>query len=191
LSQANARRLFGVIGILQIVIIVLVLITASVHLQRGISMSAGGFGGGAPGPRPGFTGTPGAFPGGHGSGAPGRRPGGPGGGGAPGGSGFAILQLIPVPRSTLFILNGIGYLVLIIALYLPPLYRFQRIVRWLLIIFAAVTFILYFLVNGFHLQTISIIDKVAEIALIILLLIDDRQSVRYRRNEALRSAPAQ
>ena len=39
MSQANSRRLFRVIGILQIVIIVLVLITASIRLQRGISMS--------------------------------------------------------------------------------------------------------------------------------------------------------
>jgi hypothetical protein len=164
-NQVYSRRLFGGIGILQIATIVLVVITASIHLQRGISMSMGGFGGGAPG----------------------RPPGGPGSG-PPGGS---ILQWIPLPLSTLFIINGIGYLVLVIALYLPPLARFQRIIRWLLIIYAATTFILYFLVNGFHLQTISIIDKVAEIALIILLLIDDRQSVRYGRSEVLHSAPSQ
>ena len=165
MSQANSRRLFGVIGILQVVIIVLVLITASIHLQRGISMSTGGFGGGPPGGHP-----PGGFR-----------------GGPPGGS---ILQSIPIPLSTLFILNGIGYLVLIVALYLPPLYCLQRIVRWLLIIFAAATFILYFLVNGFHLQTISIIDKIAEITLIILLLIDERQSVRSRQSEVLHSTPS-
>jgi hypothetical protein len=64
----------------------------------------------------------------------------------------------------------------VIALYLPPLARFQRLVRWLLIIFAVVACILYFVVNGFHLQAISIIDKVAELALIILLLIDDRRA---------------
>lgn len=173
LSQTNSRRLFGVIGVLQIAIIVLVVITATVHLQRGISMSLGGFGGGAPGGHP--VGPPGGFRGGH--------PGGP-----PGGS---LLQSIPLPLSTLFILNGTGYLVLLIALFLPPLYRFQRVVRWLLITFAVVTFILYFLVNGFHLQTISIIDKVAELALITLLLIDDRQSVRQRHSEVLRGAPAQ
>src|SRR5947199_1531343 len=172
LSQAHSRRLFGVIGLLQIAIIVLVVLTATIHLQRGIGMSVGGFGGGPPGPphRP-----PAGF-----------RGGGPGG--PPGGS---ILQLIPLPLSTLFILNGIGYLVLVIALYLPPLYRFQRLVRWLLIIFAATTFFLYFLVNGFHLQTISIIDTLAEITLIILLLIDDRQSVRSRRSKVLYNAPSQ
>ena len=146
MNQEYSRRLFGVIGILQIAIIALVLITASIHLQRGISMSVGGFGGRPPGVPPGGFrgGFPGRPPGGSGRGFPGRPPG-RFGGGAPGGG--SILQWIPLPLSTLFILNGIGYLVLVIALYLPLLYRFQRLIRWLLIIFAAVTFVLYFLAD--------------------------------------------
>ena len=163
-SQAHARRFFGTIGPLQIAIIVLVLITAGIHLQYGMNMNAGGFRGGPPG-----------------------GPGGPGSA-APGGS---ILQSIPLPLSTLFILNGIGYLVLVIALYLPPLARFQRFIRWLLIMFAAVTFILYFVVNGFHLNPIGLIDKGVEVLLIILLLIDDRQSVRSKRSEVIQSASPQ
>lgn len=100
----------------------------------------------------------------------------------PGGfGGGSLLSLIPLPLSTLFLLNGIGYLVLVIALYLPLLHRFQRLIRWLLIIFTATTFVLYFLINGFHLQTISIIDKLAELALIALLLIEDWRSTRPRR----------
>lgn len=159
-----SRRLFGTIGILQIVIIALVLVTAGIHLQHGIGMVGGGLGRGTPG----------------GSGSfPGRPPAGSGGG--PPGASF--LQFIPLSLSTLFILNGIGYLVLIVAMYLPFLYRFQRIVRWLLIVFAAVTFVLYFLVRGFQLDTISLIDKAAEIALIVLLVIDDRLAVRSRRRE--------
>lgn len=70
-------------------------------------------------------------------------------------------------------------------------FSFQWLIRWLLIIFAAVTFTLYFLVNGFHLDTISLVDKIAEIALIILLLIDDRRSVRARRSEVLQSVSPQ
>ena len=165
--KAQSRRLFGSIEVLQIAIIILVAITALIHLQRGIGMSAGGFGGGPGGPPGGGPrGTPGAGPGGFG-GAP---------GGAPGG--FNILQALPLPLPTLFLLNGIGYLVLVVALYLPALQRYRRVVRWLLIIFAAVTFILYFVVNGFHLNPISIVAKAAEVALIGLLLIEDRQSVR-------------
>lgn len=153
MSQASSRRLFRTIGTLQIAIIILVAITALIHLQRGIGMSLGGPPGGGPG------------------GAPGGGP-----GGAPGG--FNIMQLLPLPLPILFLLNGIGYLVLVGALYLPALYRYQRIVRWLLIIFAAVTIIMYFAIVGFRLNPIGIVDKIVEIALIILLLIEDRQSAR-------------
>ncbi len=58
------------------------------------------------------------------------------------------MQLLPLPMSTLFLLNGIGYLVLGAALYLPALRRYQPIVRWLLIIFAAVTVVMYFMIAG-------------------------------------------
>jgi hypothetical protein len=159
MTQFNSQRLSRTIGTLQIVIIVLVVIAALVHLQRGISMSIGGFGGGAPG------GTPGGFPG--------RPRGGPPGG-APGG--FNIFQLLPLPLPILFLINGIGYLLLGSALYLPALAQYRRVVRWLLIIFAAATFMLYFLFNGFRLNPIAIVDKTAELTLIALLLIDDRQA---------------
>ena len=153
MSQVQSQRLTRTIGILQIAIIALVVITALVHLQRGIGMSLGGFGGGAPPP---------------GGGA--NRP----QGGPPGG--FNMFQYLPLPLSTLFLLNGIGYLVLGTALYLPALQRYRHIVRWLLIIFAATTFVLYFLLNGFRLNPIAGIDKIAELSLIVLLFIDGRQS---------------
>ena len=165
MSQVQSRRLGRTIGTLQIAIIILVAITAFIHLQRGIGMSLGGFGGGPPG---GFRGGP---PGGGGAGGP------PGGfrGGPPG---FALLQALPIPLPTLFLLNGLGYLVLVVALYLPPLYRYQRIVRWLLIGYAAVTLVMYFLVNGLSPNPMGIIAKAAEVALIVLLLIEDRQAAR-------------
>jgi hypothetical protein len=158
MSQVTSQRLSRTMGTLQIAIVVLVVITALVHLQRGIGMSAGGFGGGPPG------------------GAPGRPPGGPPGG-APGG--FNIFQLLPLPLPILFLINGTGYLVLGSALYLPALARYRRVVRWLLIIFAAATFLLYFLFNGFRFSPIAVVDKVAELTLIVLLLIDDRRAARY------------
>ena len=145
MSQVSSQRLVRTIGTLQIAIVVLVVVTALIHLQRGIGMSAGGFGGGPPG-------------------------------GAPGG--FNMFQLLPLPLPILFLINGIGYLVLATALYLPALAQYRRVVRWLLIIFAAATFLLYFLFNGFRLNPIAIVDKAAELALIVLLLIEDRQSAR-------------
>jgi hypothetical protein len=152
MTQVPARRLQQTIGVLQIAIVALVVITALIHLQRGIGMS---FGGGPGGPPPG-------------SGQGGPPPG--GAGGAPGG--LNLFQYLP----TLFLLNGIGYLVLGAALYLPALARFRPLVRWLLIIFAAVTFVLYFVMNGFRLNPIAILDKLVELVLIVLLFVDGRRS---------------
>jgi hypothetical protein len=157
MSQVSSRRLFRTMGTLQIAIIILVVITALIHLQRGIGMSAGGFGGGPP------SGARGGAPGVHPGGAPG---------------GFNMFQLLPLPLPILFLINATGYFVLGSALYLPALARYRRVVRWLLIIFAAATFMLYFLFNGFRLSPIVVVDKVAELTLIILLLIDDRQAAR-------------
>jgi hypothetical protein len=157
MSQATSRR-FSAIGTLQIVIIVLVVITALVHLQKGI----GFLGGGPPG---------GARPAGQAGPPPGGGPGG-------GQGGFNIMAMLPIPLPYLFLLNGIGYLVLVTALYLPQLRQYQPIVRWLLIIFATVTVIMYFAISGFRINPIGYLTKAVEIALIILLLIDGRQSAR-------------
>jgi hypothetical protein len=154
MSQATSQRLVRTIGTLQIVIIVLVAITALVHLQRGIGFLAGG--------------PPG---GGGGQGGP---P--PGGGGGQGGGGFNIMALLPIPLPMLFLLNGIGYLVLVTALYLPQLRQYQPIVRWLLIAFAAVTIIMYFAIAGFRPNPVGLLTKAVEVTLIVLLLIDGRRA---------------
>jgi hypothetical protein len=160
MSQATSRRLFRAIGTLQIVIIVLVVITALIHLQLGTRVFAGG--------------------------PPGGRPAGAQAGPPPGGAsgGFNIMQMIPIPLPFLFLLNWIGYLVLVSALYLPQLRPYQPIVRWLLIIFAAVTVIMYFAINGFRPNPLGIFAKVVEVALIVLLLIEGRQSARSAANSS-------
>jgi len=152
MSQVTSHRLSRAISTLQIVIIALVVITALIHLQRGI-----GFLGGGP---------PGGRPGGGQAGPP------PGGGGA----GFNILAMLPIPLPYLFLLNGIGYLVLVSALYLPQLRQYQPIVRWLLIIFAAVTIVMYFAISGFRVNPLGFFTKSVEVALIVLLLIDGRRA---------------
>ena len=73
----------------------------------------------------------------------------------------------------MFILNGIGYLVLVTALYLPQLQRYRRLIRWALIAFAAVTIIGWIAVGARI--TIGYLDKVIEITLITLLMIEMRQ----------------
>lgn len=74
----------------------------------------------------------------------------------------------------LFILNGIGYLVLVVALYFVPQLAAQRsLVRWALILFTAVTFILYFVFNWPDIWgPIGLLDKAIELVLIILLWLD-------------------
>jgi hypothetical protein len=164
MSQAVSRRFPSAIGLLQIAIIVLVAITALIHLQRGLAMAGGGFGGGPGGP-------PGGGQGGFGGGQ-----GGPPGGGPPGG--MNIMQLLPIPLPILFLLNGLGYLALVIALYLPPLARYRRVIRWLLIAFAAVTIVMYFAIAGFRPNPIGIFDKLVEVVLIALLFVEDRQAAQ-------------
>ena len=154
-SQSASRRVLGGIGALQIAIIVLVIITALIHLQRGIGMS--------------FGGPPGGFR------PPAGAQGGPGGG--PGG-GFNIMRMLPIPLPYLFLLNGIGYLVLVTALYLPALAQYRQIVRWLLILFAALTIVCYFAIAGFRFNPVGYLAKVVEVTLIALLLIDNRQLQR-------------
>ncbi len=153
MSQGTLRRTIFHIGVLQIAIIILAVITALVHLDRGLMMSF-------------FA------PGGHLNGHPGGPP--PGGhfAGPPGG--FPLLALLPL--TTLFYLNFVGYIVLVTALYLPLLRRYQRIIRWVLIVYTAVTILLWFMISNASFNLLAYADKVVEVALIILLLIEDRQA---------------
>lgn len=184
MSQVTLRRTFFHISILQIAIIVLAVATALIHLQLGISMSsvaghaAGGHFSGPP-----SGGTAGSPPSGGTAGSP--PSGGAGGrsGGAPGGS--SLMSALPVSLGTLFYLNFAGYIVLVVALYfLPFLRRYQPIIRWLLIAYAAVTIVAWYLFTGGHANLMSEIDKPVEVLLILLLLVDFWQSRRARVKEA-------
>lgn len=74
----------------------------------------------------------------------------------------------------LFILNGIGYLVLISALYFLKMFAVNRsLIRYALMAFAAVTFVLYFVFNWPNVWgPIGLFDKVVELVLIVLLWMD-------------------
>ncbi len=84
-------------------------------------------------------------------------------------------KLTPFPL--LFYLNALGYMILVIALYAPPLLRFRRLIRWTLIVYTAVTFALWFVLAPDR-DPDGYLDKVLEAALIILLLVDDRRAAR-------------
>jgi hypothetical protein len=83
------------------------------------------------------------------------------------------------PFPLLFYLNTIGYLLLGAVLYLPQFARFQRPIRWTLIVYAATTILLWALITHGRPNLLGYIDKPIELALIVLLIIEDQQ-VRLR-----------
>ena len=84
-----------------------------------------------------------------------------------------ILLAIPVAMVG-FYLNGLGYIALAAALYLPPLAQYRRALRWLLMGYTALTIILWLLI-GRPYTTIGYVDKAIELALLALLWIDGRR----------------
>ncbi len=86
---------------------------------------------------------------------------------------FRQAFLFPTP-DPLFILNGLGYLGLLAALYLPipQLSGYKNIIRIALIGFTALTFVLYFAINGFFFFPIGYADKAIEAILIVMLVVE-------------------
>jgi hypothetical protein len=78
---------------------------------------------------------------------------------------------------TLFILNGVGYLALT-AMYfasMPPLARYRGIIGWIFIVYTAITIIFYVIwggMSGDWVMPLGPLDKVIELVLIALLLMD-------------------
>jgi hypothetical protein len=70
----------------------------------------------------------------------------------------------------LFILNALGYLTLLIAYFLPVLTKYHKIVRWLFILFTAVTIGLWIFMG--ERSILAYFTKLDEVALIILLFVD-------------------
>lgn len=78
----------------------------------------------------------------------------------------------------IFLLNGLGYLVLVAALYapIPALASYRLYVRWLLIGYTALTVILWFRFGAS--TTIAYFDKAIEVFLIILLWFENQRSTQ-------------
>lgn len=87
---------------------------------------------------------------------------------------FIVAFIFP-PMRTLFILNGLGYLALLAAYFLPQFSSAHNLVRWALIAFAAVTLVGYFVVNGIKMDPLGLVTKLIEIVLIVLLFLDRRK----------------
>ena len=90
--------------------------------------------------------------------------------------GTALIHLyLGLQGFPLFILNGLGYLTLLAALTLPipRISEYRSLTRWVLAGYAALTVFLWILVGARNF--IGYTDKVIELALISLLLLDARR----------------
>ena len=94
-------------------------------------------------------------------------------------SATAVIHIVlAIPLSMVgFYFNGLGYLTLIAALYLPTLARYRRALRWVLIGYTSLTIILW-VVLGRPYTAIGYVDKAIELGLLALLWIDHRHSRR-------------
>ncbi len=74
-----------------------------------------------------------------------------------------------------FIMNGLGYLALLAALYLPVprVARYRNLVRWVLIGYTALTIFLWVPIG--ERTAVGYTAKAIEVALILLLLLDARR----------------
>src|SRR4051812_6773311 len=77
--------------------------------------------------------------------------------------------------AVLFYLDGLGYIVLTGALYHPAFARYRRLTRWALIALTVATIIAYFALIQGQYDAMGITDKIVEVVLIVLLVIEGRR----------------
>lgn len=95
------------------------------------------------------------------------------------------LALVLMPKlpdggiDPMFLLNGIGYLGLLAALYLPLgfLAPWKSLIRWVLLGYTALTILLWVLMADPR-TTLGYVDKLIEIALVVLLYLESQQRSR-------------
>ena len=89
----------------------------------------------------------------------------------------AVIHITLTFPSTLFILNGIGYLVLLAALYTPTpqlILSWRPTIRWVLIAYTLLTIVIW-IATGYR-GTGAYITKLVEVLLVILLLVESRKA---------------
>jgi len=94
----------------------------------------------------------------------------------------AVVHLSLVFPDPVFILNGIGYLVLLAALYLPVarLVPHRRAMRWTLIGYATLTILAWVAIG--ERTPLGYSTTAGEVALVLLLLVEGRRTTPHQRN---------
>ena len=128
---------------------------------------------------------PGASAGGFRGGVPGGVPG--GGGPPPGAGRFPFI----LPLNQLFLLNFIGWVILVILFWFSPRLLGKR--RWLMdvamIVYAAVAFVAWLLFGAPNPMGLGYVSKGIEIALVIALSVDIWDIRRQSRRQNLLAEP--
>ena len=78
----------------------------------------------------------------------------------------------------LFILNGLGYLALLAALYLPLFKRWNRLIRWVFGLYVLLTIVLYFVFHpegSWQQDGLGMATKLIEVILLLLLIYDGQE----------------
>lgn len=77
---------------------------------------------------------------------------------------------------SIFILNGLGYIGLLVLLYgpLPQLASYRQQLRWALFVYTSVTILLWILIG--ERRAIAYLDKLLEVGLVVLLWAEIQQS---------------
>ena len=90
----------------------------------------------------------------------------------------ALVHFTLLFPDVVFMLNGLGYLVLVAALYLPlaPLAPYRTQIRWALMAYTAVTIILWVFMGAR--VTIAYLDKLIEVILFVLLWLESQKAAR-------------
>jgi hypothetical protein len=88
----------------------------------------------------------------------------------------ALIHLQLAFPDPMFILNGLGYLALLAALYLPiaQLAPYRNLVRWVFIGYTALTLALWLMIGAR--TVVGFISAASELALIVLLLLEGRRT---------------
>jgi hypothetical protein len=82
-----------------------------------------------------------------------------------------------------FLLNGLGYCVLLVSFLLPPFGAMHAIIRKLLLMYTMLTILLWIFFGGpaeGKLEPFDVIVKAVEVLLVILLLLDEKAALKAR-----------
>jgi hypothetical protein len=88
----------------------------------------------------------------------------------------AVHLYLGVQGLPLFVLNGLGYLTLLAALYLPvpQLVPYRNLIRWALVGFTLLTIVLWLFITGGASTAVGYLDKTIEVLLVFMLLAEAR-----------------